>query len=739
MLLADQTKIHLALGLYNHQPVGNWDYVVEDAYQHSYLPFLDVLERHEAIRFTLHYDGHLLNWLTTHHPEFVQRLKVMVGRGQVELLGGAFYEPMMAMIPPDDQLGQMRRLSDAVRGMVGFDPVGMALAGRVWEPHLVKPIVQAGLRYSVLDDQPFRMVGLRDEDLLGYYQTEELGESLALFPNSRELRALIPFESPERVIEHLRQHATADGSRILVHVDDGAKMGGWPGTYEAVYVQGWLERFFQLLETHRDWVACVTLSDYRERFRPWGRVYLPVGSFAEMQTWSLPPEQAALFEEARSQVPSRYAEFLQGGYWRHFLVRYPESNNMHKKMLRVAARVQALRRVGEPDRVVANASDAGGSTLADPTDDLLARAQEALWRGQSHDAYWHGVFGGIYLNHLRGANYAALIEAEALCDRLVRGPGPFCELEIVDFDCDGATEALVSTRHQNLYFSPAYGGGLFEHDLKSARLNLLDTLARRPESYHPKIAGAVPARDVERLPLAALGERAVVKESGLERFLHYDWYRRMSLLDHFVHPDTQLETFYNVSYGEQGDFINQPYHLHTRELPDAVVLDLVRDGHVWVGSEFWPVRVAKSIQIPRDGDGFTVDYEVTNLWERPVELWFGVEFNLNMRAGAGQGHGYYSATGRHLESSHPAALCEEEHISEIGLRDESLGVDTHLAWNRAGSLWRFPVETVSRSEWGFERVYQSSVLFPNWRLSLSENGQWRCRLVMDIKQQVASP
>ena len=35
-----------------------------------------------------------------------------------------------------------------------------------------------------------------------------------------------------------------------------------------------------------------------------------------------------------------------------------------------------------------------------------------LYRSQCNDAYWHGVFGGLYLNHLREAAYSNLLRAE---------------------------------------------------------------------------------------------------------------------------------------------------------------------------------------------------------------------------------------------------------------------------------------------------------------------------------------
>ena len=37
-------KINLAIGIHNHQPIGNFDHVIEEAYKKAYKPFLDVLQ-----------------------------------------------------------------------------------------------------------------------------------------------------------------------------------------------------------------------------------------------------------------------------------------------------------------------------------------------------------------------------------------------------------------------------------------------------------------------------------------------------------------------------------------------------------------------------------------------------------------------------------------------------------------------------------------------------------------------
>ena len=85
--------LRFVIVLHNHQPVGNFDGVIEQAYQDSYLPFLDVFERHPALRIGLHTSGCLMEWLDAHHPEYLDRLSALVAAGRIEIVGGAFYEP----------------------------------------------------------------------------------------------------------------------------------------------------------------------------------------------------------------------------------------------------------------------------------------------------------------------------------------------------------------------------------------------------------------------------------------------------------------------------------------------------------------------------------------------------------------------------------------------------------------------------------------------------------------------
>jgi len=81
-------RITLTLVLHNHQPVGNFGFVLEETYQKAYAPMLDALERHPGVRLGLHYTGPLLDWFKDHKIEAIDRLRALVERGQIEVLGG---------------------------------------------------------------------------------------------------------------------------------------------------------------------------------------------------------------------------------------------------------------------------------------------------------------------------------------------------------------------------------------------------------------------------------------------------------------------------------------------------------------------------------------------------------------------------------------------------------------------------------------------------------------------------
>src|SRR5262245_27422263 len=278
-------SISLVLIVHDHQPVGNFDSIFRQAHDDAYAPFLDFLEHHPGFRIALHSSGPLLQWLAIHEARYLSRLRARVDAGQIELWGGAFFEPILPVIPERDRRGQIRAMADWLELELGQRPRGLWLPERVWEPGLPSSLATAGVEYTAVDDTHFVASGLERDRLWGYYLTEDQGEKVAVFPIHRELRYLIPFGKPEATVELLARVASEGPDRIAVLGDDGEKFGVWPGTHKLCYEEHWLERFATALEA-QPWIQIRTPAEAVAHHPPLGLAYLPTASYQEMQEWA---------------------------------------------------------------------------------------------------------------------------------------------------------------------------------------------------------------------------------------------------------------------------------------------------------------------------------------------------------------------------------------------------------------------------------------------------------------------
>ncbi|MEW5802075.1 MAG: alpha-amylase/4-alpha-glucanotransferase domain-containing protein [bacterium] len=719
-------KQYLILGIHNHQPIGNFDFVFEGCYQKAYAPFWEVLEKHPGIKISIHYSGTLWNWFFEKSSPLLDILTRMLHRGQVELLGGGYYEPILPILPDADKVGQIKKLSGFLKDRFNTDPRGMWLAERVWEPHLVRFIHEAGIEYLAVDDLHFRCAGLRDEGLWGYYLTEEQGKLLKVFPGSKYLRYTIPFKPPQVTIDYLLSAGKGKGN-LRVMADDGEKFGVWPGTYDLVYNQGWLDQFFTLIEENHDILETVTFSEYIDRFPPLGRVYLPTATYSEMEEWALPTQTAEEFIALEKMINnteeiSQAARlFVKGGFWRNFLSKYSESNNLYRKMLWVSRQIDDCR-----SKVTDLQSPQG----------WLDEAKDELWKGQCNDAYWHGLFGGLYLPHLRDGVYNHLIQAENIIDRNLHPAGNWIDSQSVDMDSDGMEELLVKTPTLSFWLDVDMGGAITELDYRPKAFNLINSLMRRKETYHQKLLqGALMGTSDQEEGygdgVKSIHEITVSKDTGLTELLYYDHYARNCLLDHFLAPDTALLEFSRLQHQEYGDFITGNYQQKVQSSGEHLKAILSRDGSLSIQGEHIPFRVRKLVQASADKSELAFEYQLVNMGASSVHCKFGVEFNINLLAGRSDDR-YYRVPGVVLDDQQLASSGILTHVEQIQLVDEALGIIVSLDFTERPTIWRFPIETASNSECGFERVYQSSVILPHWDLSLIPQETWVCHFRLRI-------
>ncbi len=682
-------KFKLAFAVHNHQPVGNFNAVFEDAHTNCYNPFLKTAQKYPEIKFSLHQSGILWNWQKEHHSEYFELVGKMVDAGQLELLSGAFYEPILPAIPDRDKLGQLEMMNDYLKNHFEVTPRGMWLAERVWEPNLPSIINQAGLHFLALDDTHFRYAGIREDQLFGTYITEDAGRPLTLLPILQKLRYAIPFEKPAKIIEYLREVAAKYPEGMAVYADDGEKFGVWPKTFEHCYTDGWLDQFFSLLNDNSDWLEVISLGEAVEKSKPLGRVYLPSASYDEMSEWSLPADAVVDYEEfeellKQENLDTKFGRFVKGGHWRGFLAKYDEVNLMHKKMIKISDLLHQAETVPQVDQ------------------HQLQIARDLLYAGQCNCPYWHGVFGGLYLPHLRWAIYRKLIQAEKIVRHLLKAE-VYSEFE--DRTRDGRIEIAVGGENLSMVIAPGKGGQILELNCLDKNINLTDTLARRREGYHRRLLNRNEPSESDNA--RSIHERVEVKEEGLEKLLVEDWYMRRPLTDHFLAEGTTVESFAAGNYYELGDFVLEPYESSFVENGDNYQISLSRSGHVWQGDTHCPLRLGKIITFPKVGYNIKIEYRLRQEKLEILPIRFGVEFDFNFLAPDAEDR-YAIIDGIKPKNYYLSALHESKAVSEITYIDEYQSVALSISSSEKGRLWRAPINTVSLSEGGFEKVLQGN-------------------------------
>ncbi|MEO8634547.1 MAG: alpha-amylase/4-alpha-glucanotransferase domain-containing protein [Gemmatimonadales bacterium] len=626
-----------------HQPVGNFDSVFEQHLADVYRPLLEKVDERDFLPIVLHLSGPLLEWLEQKAGDYLDLLGRLVSSGKVELLLSGMYEPVLAALPRRDRVEQIQWMREAIATRFGVQAHGLWLTERVWEPELAADLVDAGVRYALVDDRHFLVTGFQPGDLHVPYTTESDGRRLTLFSIDERLRYLIPFRPPAETADYLRD-LSAHGKRLAVFADDGEKFGGWPGTKDWVYTQGWLDQFLTTMAALIDGgeVLLTTLSESLEAVPSGGLAYLPTASYREMESWSLPPEPArrlaALERElgaARMAGPD--GVLIRGAHWRNFMVKYPEANRMHKKMVALSTLCRAA---------------------GDPAD-----ARRAIGRAQCNDAYWHGVFGGLYTPHLRDAIWAELAGAEAI---LREGEPPAWEW--LDIDADGHDELWIHDATFSAIISPQRGAVIEEFTVFAHAINYANVLTRRREGYH-EIAPAT-AR------VSHHDERGVPSVHDLEEQM-----LRNELPP--IDPETRAL-------------------IRERALPSDV------DAAMYARGDYDPAWTTANTTLEcavtpgaGDGAGVTVTCRATDggivIFEKSYRFHTGGRLIAEYRW-------------------RPGALG----AGAVFAPEVSYAGPAELTCSPAAPIWRYQIETVSKSEKELERTVQGQAVTPRWPASVGE-------------------
>lgn len=665
-------SVALLLGVHAHQPVGNFECVLDDAHVRCYGPFIRVLHQYPAFKFAIHISGWLLEYMLKHYPEDMALLKEMVEREQAELFGAGFTEPVLAAIPSQDRVGQITQLSSYLKKEFGETPHGAWLTERVWESTVVPALSDAGISYVTVDDYHFMCTGKDRDALGGYYSTEEDGRQIDLFPISEALRYRLPFSPADEVVAYLESLADDTKNAAAIYFDDIEKFGIWPETYEWVYERGWLRSFIEGV-LNSDIIKPMRYSDYHAMAKTRGVVYLPTTSYIEMNEWTLPVPAAHHYDDLVQQEKynNRYEvtkPYVRGGIWRNFFMRYPESNWMHKRMLQLSERYHAL-----------------------PANKQSAEMLEMLYACQANDAYWHGLFGGLYLPHLRRAIFNAMIRLESLLDAVTERPAK----ALIDLDMDGFDEAFLQNGQLQAVARLDGTASICELDAYALHHNFGDTLTRQAEHYHRKVH-AQPVHHEGGSGISNPHERMASKHEITEADLATDQYRKTMFIDFW-----------------KDEAVGEELIQYRRPTSSKNSLDF--------GASFKGAKFNKKISLNKDA--LLVNYSFSKL---PLGS-FKVEINLAMPSCDGPAGRFRIGQNIPCGFGQPLSFAG---LKEISLEDDVLGGAVHLSTSVACAYTSYPHFSVSQSEAGFEKIMQAVTIQLEWSAdALAEDLQISLRIV----------
>jgi len=263
---------------------------------------------------------------------------------------------------------------------------------------------------------------------------------------------------------------------------------------------------------------------------------------------------------------------------------------------------------------------------------------------------------------------------------------------------------------------PADGATISALDCRQSNAALVNSLARRPESYHAKLKN-LPAGETRGAQ--SIHEQTRAKETGLDRWLNYDrWARHCFRLLLFgrekKHPDcgtTQLAEDAALAAGSYR----------------AVKVSATQATCASEAGLDWSAEKTFSFANSATGFGILCDVTLRRAAPGPASVYLGIEAVLNFLAPASSDR-YFEVVGQRQPLRWSAAAPG----SNLRVVDEWQGVSVTLTAPHAQEFWITPIETVSESEEGFERIYQGSQIVAVWPLEIASGAEWHGQLNFDV-------
>jgi alpha-amylase len=267
------------------------------------------------------------------------------------------------------------------------------------------------------------------------------------------------------------------------------------------------------------------------------------------------------------------------------------------------------------------------------------------------------------------------------------------------------------------------GAGIGAWDIRPVRHAVGAVMRRRPEAYHD-VLRQHDDEDASETPhdaaATSIHEAVRVKEAGLAGRLFYDRYERRSGLVRFLSLDATPESWANAAAPELGDAVDGSFDLV--ELTDGS-LTVRRDSMVATKDMHAQVRATKRVRVAGDRRQPTLELtlDLEHVGATRLDARVGIEWTTTMLGGGHNPAAWWEFAGD--RSPHDGSG-QASGVERFAQGNDYIGLAIETTVSIPADAWWAPVETVSNSEQGFERVYQGSGWLLSWPLALDPGDRW---------------
>ncbi len=426
-------KINLCFGIKFSNEGSQISSNIKDIYLNKFKKIFSFLCTYTDIRLSLYIPGVVLEWLKVNHPEVITILSERTSAGQIELIGGGFFEPILPLISPTDRVTQIENLTTLIRKLTGKKPRGVFLNESIWDPSLISTFNTCAMEYTFLDSRLMPKRGINPAPSFVPHIVENLGRTTTVIPLHKGCIAHTN-QQPSEYLRFLQDILRSANNSIIAgfySVDD----------FLQLISNKWFDSFLKLIENNSD-IKFALPYDFLKKNTQRNRCYIPSGCESELAVWATEPYAADTHVLTESLYPTA----------QDFLTVYEQALFLYSHMVYTSTLVNQCR----GDKVRKKA------------------AREHVFQAQNYSAYIFNGNGGVRSKSILDSAYQNLIEAE----KLVREASGFSEnTTSFDFMHNGNKEYVCSFDSFNAYIMQT-GGMLFELDIISNSKNYCNASRR---------------------------------------------------------------------------------------------------------------------------------------------------------------------------------------------------------------------------------------------------------------------